>query len=203
MTESPWRDEAPDWPDEPTGIAGLALPVPRPVEPPVAAGLTFAVVPYEASWAIIWREDGTIEPLDVAEDETLAAWLLAYKDQAERAVQAKKAVDAEVTRRIDRTGKRHVDLAGLPVGTVRLKVPAPPGPEYDPKALRDHLEKLAADDVIDQESVDLVVPLVPAKVYTRPLDILLSALDEEHAEAIRKLAKPSNRSRGSVTVETS
>jgi hypothetical protein len=106
-------------------------------------------------------------------------------------------LDDELTRRLDRMGRRSADVGGW---TIETK--APTTTDYPVDALRGALEDLIDADLLD-EAVrdDLIVPTTTYKLNRTRLNTLLKHPDERVREALAACAVESEVARRTVTVK--
>lgn len=103
-------------------------------------------------------------------------------------------IDGELTRRLDRMGRRSAVVAGY---TIETK--APTTTEYDQALLRNAIEDLIACDLLDQPVLDeVLVPVdpVPRKLNRTRLNTLLKHPNEKVREVLEACAQdvPQRRS---------
>lgn len=139
---------------------------------------------------------GEVVPLDL-ETDLLARERRAATEMKTAINQYVAAVDEELTRRLDRMGRRSADVGGFSIETK-----APTITEYPEEQLRGALEDLIDADLLDDAVLDevLVPQPVTHKLNRTRLNTLLKHPDERVREALAACAVETEQRR-SVTVK--
>lgn len=140
---------------------------------------------------------GEVVPLDL-ETDLLARERRAATDMKKSIDQYLSHIDDELTRRLDRMGRRSAVVGGYEIETK-----APTTTDYPLDAVRAALEDLVDADLLDDEIVDevLVPQPVTYKLNRTRLNTLLKHADERVRKALEACAVEESVVRRSVSVK--